>query len=103
MIDLTFLTFFKLFTCWSMSSSFETVEFQMIDMGLQVHITTNDDHCSWQTQHVDNLNTVRQSKVSMIFDIRYSEDSNIANIKLARYSEITPGGGGGHTLFDNQS
>ena len=46
-----------------------------------------------------------QSKVSMIFDIRYSEESNIANIKLAPYSEVTPGGGGGggHILFENQS
>ena len=43
---------------------------------------------------IGNPNILRQSKVSMIFDIRYSEESNIANIKLAPYSEVTPGGGG---------
>ena len=38
----------------------------MIDMGLQVHIITNDDHCSRQTQYVDNLNTVAMITVKIL-------------------------------------
>ena len=45
MINLTFLTFVLVYLL-EYETKLQTVEFQVTDMGLQVHITTNDDHCT---------------------------------------------------------
>ena len=49
MIDLTFLTFVLFYLLeyeTELQAAASKLEFQVIGMGLQVHITTNDDHCT---------------------------------------------------------